>query len=205
MHPEYRKRLCIALMGAAVGVYAIAYGLGFMSDAPKETATRSITAYATQQSDDSGSRALYGIEPIKAEHGALSWDLFGAVKEKTQQQSTPISGFPNAYTFLVTPIFTSEIKKYDGQQVKIMGYMFPLEGNKLQKHFLMGPYTPTCAMHYHAPNNQVIDVKSDWPIPFTWEPILVEGTLILNNDPNNSFYRLEKTRFIKEYPEKSPE
>jgi hypothetical protein len=75
MHPEYRKRICIALMGAAVGVYAIAYGLGFMSDAPKETASRSITAYATQQSDDSGSRALYGMEPIKAEHGALSWDL----------------------------------------------------------------------------------------------------------------------------------
>jgi hypothetical protein len=51
----------------------------------------------------------------------------------------------------------------------------------------------------------VIEVTSEIPIPLTWEPILVEGTLmLLTSDPKNTFYRLEKTRFIKEYPQKQP-
>jgi hypothetical protein len=135
--------------------------------------------------------------------GALSWDIFAAVGENVAEVPAPAQGgFSNTYTWLITPTFTPEIKKYDGQTVKIMGYMFPLEGNKLQKHFLIGPYPPTCAMHYHAPNNMVIDVKSDQPIPFTWEPILVEGRFVLNRTTDQgTFYRLENTRFLKEYPE----
>lgn len=206
MRSKYRKRACLALISAVVVSVALAEVFGvFSSDTPK-TSSRSITAYTTQQPIDDGSRAMYGMEPIKAAHGALSWDLFSAVKEKIQQESTPISGFPNTYSAVVTPIFTNEIKKYDGKTVKIMGYMFPLEGNRLQSHFLMGPYPPTCALHYHVPNNQVLEVKTDTAIPFTWEPILVEGTLVLaNSDAENYFYRLEKTRFIKEYPEAVPQ
>lgn len=211
MTPEYRKRIGVALIGAAVGGFALVDGVVglFSSDAlsqpPASASSRSITAYRQQPAGDDRNN-VFGMEPIEAKHGALSWNVFAAVKENTREVPAPTEGFPNAYTFVVTPIFTPEIKKYDGQTVKIMGYMFPLDESKRQHHFLMGPYPPTCPFDYHSPSNQVIDVKADQPIPFTWEPILVEGRLILNRETETgAFYRLENTRFIKEYPEAATE
>ena len=206
MTPEYRKRAFLALLAAAVGGGLIAYGWGRRSseDTPAPASSRSLTSYVTQQAEDERA-GLYGMEPLKAQHGALSWDLFAAVQNTTREEPSSTGAFPNAFRIILKPIFTEAIKQYDGQRVKIMGYMFPLEDGTSQRHFLMGPYPPTCVAHYHAPNNQVIEVKSDTPIPLTWEPIVVEGTLmLLTSDPKNTFYRLEKTRFIKEYPQKQP-
>lgn len=206
MIPEYRKRAFLALLTAAVGGGLIAYGWGRRSSedtsAPAlSLSSRSLTSYVTQKADDGGAAGLYGLEPLKAQHGALSWDLFADVQSLTKEDTASAGAFPNALRFVIQPVFTEAIKQYDDQRVKIMGYMFPLEDGTSQRHFLMGPYPPTCVLHYHAPNNQVIEVKSDTPIPLTWEPILVEGTLmLLPDDPKNTFYRLEKTRFIKEYP-----
>jgi hypothetical protein len=209
MTPEYRKKLGIAFISAVMGVFLVAYGLGvFSSDAsqdeapPENVSSRSLMAYSQQPSDDDR-RNVYGMEPIKAKHGALSWDIFAAVGENVAEVPAPAQGgFSNTYTWLITPTFTPEIKKYDGQTVKIMGYMFPLDEGEGQRHFLMGPYPPSCPFDYHSPNNQVIDVKADQPIPFTWEPILVEGRFVLNRTTDQgTFYRLENTRFLKEYPE----
>ena len=206
MTPEYRKKALLALIIGGLGGVLLAYGLGvFSSDSPPQSSSRSITSYLTQKSDDGGRAERYGIEPLKAQHGALSWDLFAAVQNTTREEPSSAGAFPNAFRIILKPIFTEAIKQYDGQRVKIMGYMFPLEDGTSQRHFLMGPYPPTCVAHYHAPNNQVIEVKSDTPIPLTWEPIVVEGTLmLLTSDPKNTFYRLEKTRFIKEYPQRQP-
>jgi hypothetical protein len=208
MTPEYRKRAFLALLTAAVGGGLIAYGWGRKSSedtsAPASSLSpRSLTSYVAQQAEDEGT-GLYGMEPLKAQDGALSWDLFAAVQNTTQEEPSSAGVFPNAFRIILKPMFTEAIKHYDGKKVKIMGYMFPLEDGASQRHFLMGPYPPTCVLHYHAPNNQVIEVTSDTPIPLMWEPILVEGTLmLLPDDPKNSFYRLEKTRFIKEYPFKA--
>ncbi|MFM7631369.1 MAG: DUF3299 domain-containing protein [Alphaproteobacteria bacterium] len=207
MTPEYRKRATLALLTATVGGGLIAYGWGGRSseDAPPITSSlssRSLTSYVTQKADDGGASGLYGMEPLKVQDGALSWDLFGEVQSLTKEEVTSVGAFPNAMTLVIQPVFTEAMQQYNGQKVKIMGYMFPLEEGVEQKHFLIGPYPPSCVLHYHAPNNQVIEVKSNTPIPLTWEPILVEGTLtLLPSDPNNSFYRLENTRFIKEYPQ----
>jgi hypothetical protein len=201
---EYHLRLII---GLAAMSFAVAMVYDAITDLKTPPRDRSLTAYS-QEGGDSGAQGLYGIPPIQAKHGALSWDMFAAVKENVREVPAPTEGFPNAYTFAVTPVFTEDMELYDRQPVKIMGYMFPLDESETQTRVLMGPYPLTCPLHYHAPNNQILEVRFTQPVRFTWEPILVEGTFVLNRETEagaGAFYLLENTRFVKEYPEAATE
>jgi hypothetical protein len=188
----------------------------------KPASNRSIVGYSRQYSDI-GARSLCDMAPIKATSGALSWDVFATVKETQRAVSVSTVESPNDLNYKVAPVFTKEIKKYDRKSIKIRGYMFPQDVTRagdatlirLQTNVLMGPYPMICPskhshgkqafvlpQYYHAPKNQTIDVVFDEPVTFTRKPIMVEGTLVLNNSTETSvFYRLENAKLIKNPPD----
>ena len=84
------------------------------------------------------------------------------------------------------------IKKYNGETVTIMGYMFPLEESEKQRKFLIGPYPLSCPFHYHVGPSQVIEIKSDNPVDFSFDPITIKGKLKIKfNEETGSFFYLE--------------
>ena len=93
---------------------------------------------------------------------------------------------------LVKPIYDENIKKYNGETVTIMGYMFPLEESEKQKKFLIGPYPLSCPFHYHVGPSQVIEIKSNDPVDFSFDPITIKGKLkVKYNKETGSFFYLE--------------
>lgn len=78
----------------------------------------------------------------------------------------------------VTGVVPPSLKKYDGEVVKVPGFMVPLEDNqKKVTQFLLVPTPQACIHVPPPPPNQMllVDVKDGEPVAYG--PIWVHGTL----------------------------
>ena len=127
---------------------------------------------------------------------ALDWKILGKTEviEIDQKDS---DGMDLVYD---KPKFTPEVKALDGKKVRVKGFMFPLEETDAQKEFLIGPFPSSCPFQYHVGPNLVIEVYAEkHPVAFSYDPIMLEGTLeLVPDDPDYStFYRLRDARLVK--------
>lgn len=128
--------------------------------------------------------------------GALDWKVLGTTEE-TQFPTKDENGVEYTYT---KPVFPPAVKSLDGTEIMIKGYMFPLEEDDAQAHFLIGPFPVSCPYHYHVGPALVIEVKmGKGKIKYTEEPVIVKGKLALvPDDPEfGTFYRLTDTVQVK--------
>ena len=126
--------------------------------------------------------------------GGKDWMLFSQTKEipyKINRDGEEWEG--------VKPEFPDTIKKLDNKEVVMTGYMFPLDQTENQSQFLFGPFPLSCPYHYHAPNSLIIEAHAVKPIPFSYEPITIKGTLELVPEDleYNIFYRLKEVALQK--------
>lgn len=123
-----------------------------------------------------------GIDPAPA--GTIPWQLLQ--QAKTVQK--PDKKF--------RPQFTKEIKDLDKQQVKLYGFMMPLDQAKKQKRFLLSAFPPHCAFCMPGGAESLVEVIADQPIEFTYEPIVLAGKMaVLDNDI--VYYRLTNATSVK--------
>jgi hypothetical protein len=87
------------------------------------------------------------------------------------------------------PEFTREIRKLDKQQVKIYGFMMPLEQTRMQKRFLIASFPPHCPFCMPGGPESMVEVLADNAIEFTYEPIVVAGRMAVLDD-DVVYYRL---------------
>lgn len=127
-------------------------------------------------------------KPAATPKGGVSWTLLESTKE-TQRKDK--SG-----TIFSKPVFTPTVKGLAGKQVKVAGWMMPLENAAKQKHFVLLAYPPGCPFHFHAMPNQFVEIFADDPVPLNErDPMVITGTLQLTGqDESGVFYRLVKAR-----------
>jgi len=136
----------------------------------------------------------YQSGPLLAvKDGAVPWETFATTKE-AQTIARHADRLPDVN---LQPQFKA-IKKYNGKVIKIYGYMFPLDKGDGQKHFLIGPYAQVCPFHFHIRPSLVVEVNAKTPVPFDYDPVMVQGTLRLARaGTNGSFYFLDDAVPIK--------
>jgi len=116
-----------------------------------------------------------GADPAPA--GTIAWQLLQSTK--TVQKADKKFG----------PVFPKEVKDLDKQQVKLYGFMMPLDQAKKQKRFLLSAFPPHCSFCLTGGPESLVEVLADVPIDFTFEPIVVAGRMaVLDNDV--VYYRL---------------
>lgn len=96
------------------------------------------------------------------------------------------------------PVFSKDVKKLEGKNVEIRGYIIPVEGYKSHKEFVFSafPYN-MCFFCGGAGPETVMEVYAAKPVEFTQEPITLKGTLKLNSDDiNRLMYILEEAEQI---------
>lgn len=110
--------------------------------------------------------------------GAVSWQLLG--QARTVQKADKKLG----------PLFTEDIKALQGRDVKLYGFMLPLDGGtKKQKRFLLTAWPPHCSFCIPGGPETMVEVIMDKPIDFTFDPVFVAGKMsVLEND--QVYYRL---------------
>ncbi len=126
----------------------------------------------------------FWIGPDPAPAGTVPWQLLQSTK--TVQKADKKFG----------PSFPKEVKELDKQQVKLFGFMMPLDQAKKQKRFLLAAFPPHCSFCLPGGAESLVEVIADQPIEFTFEPIVVAGRLAILED-DVVYYRLTGATSVK--------
>lgn len=117
--------------------------------------------------------------PLTDVPGVVSWKLLG--------QATTVK----AKKGRMVPKYTPAISALDNTNVKVQGFMMPLEPGQKQKHFLLTVTSASCPYCLPAGPEGVVEIKSRTPVKFSYAPFIVQGKLkVLASDPMGLYYRM---------------
>ncbi len=98
------------------------------------------------------------------------------------------------------PVFSDKIKKLDGKEVVVKGYIIPVEGYKSHKEFILSafPYN-MCFFCGGAGPETVMEVEAIEGVEYSAEQVLLKGKLQLNDDDiNRLMYLLTDAVLVEE-------
>jgi hypothetical protein len=109
----------------------------------------------------------------------VSWKVFSQVELVKQKDR-------------YVPQFAKEVAALDQKEVKVQGFMMPLQVGDKQSHFFVLTAMPqTCAFCLPGGPESMVEVKSKAPVKYTFEAVVMTGKLtVLKDDPTGVFYRL---------------
>ncbi len=128
-------------------------------------------------------------KPAKTPPGGTPWSLLEQTKLNDRTD-------PKTRIIYTKPVFPAAVKALNGRQIKVAGWMMPLDNGKMQKRWVMLGYPPGCPFHFHALPNQFIEVLSPAGVPVNETKVhIMVGTLQLTGqDESGIFYRLTNAR-----------
>ena len=118
------------------------------------------------------------FKPLPERKDVVSWKLLSQVELVKQKDR-------------YVPQFASGVNALDQKQVKVQGFMMPLEPGEKQAHFVLSAMPQTCAFCMPGGPEQLVEVKMKTPVKYTFDAVVVAGRLtVLKDDPTGVFYRL---------------
>jgi hypothetical protein len=154
-------------------------------------------AFSKEQLQDSG---LIDPSEIPSVHntlyqvpdGVVGWDTLGKLDVRTEVIAPLRAIFHTDYS--------AEIKALDGRDVKLMGFIFPLEGGLEHERFLLTAWPPSCPFCLPAGPSQMVEVFCEEPIEFTEGAILMAGRFeLLEDDPSGMYYRMHDAEEVERF------
>jgi hypothetical protein len=89
------------------------------------------------------------------------------------------------------PQFSSGVAALDAKEVKVQGFMMPLEMGDKQSHFILSSTPQSCAFCMPGGPESLVEVKMKRPVSYDMEAVVLTGKLaVLKDDPTGVFYRL---------------
>ena len=132
----------------------------------------------------SASEYASGLLPERA--GVVSW--------KTLAQVEPLKKDGK-----MVPGFSKEILGLDRTDVKVQGFMIPLDIGDKQKRFLISAVPPHCQFCMPAGPDEIVEVDAKSPVAFTFDPIVVGGKFsVLKDDASGILYRISGATRVNE-------
>jgi hypothetical protein len=117
-------------------------------------------------------------KPLPEMKGVLSWKTLGEVKPVKQKDK-------------FVPEFAKAVSALDNKEVKIQGFMMPLDMGEKQARFILSALPPSCSFCLPGGPEQMVEVQAKSPVKYGFEPILLTGKLaVLKDDPMGLYYRL---------------
>ena len=89
------------------------------------------------------------------------------------------------------PAFPKELAALDKTQVKLQGFMMPLEPAAKQKRFLLSALPSDCGFCMASGPDQLVEVQAKQGLAYVLDPITVSGRFVLvRDDAGGLLYRL---------------
>ena len=96
------------------------------------------------------------------------------------------------------PQFSSGVAALDAKEVKVQGFMMPLEMGDKQSHFILSAMPVDCAFCMPGGPESLVEVKTKQPLAYGFAPVVLTGKLaVLKDDPTGVFYRLTDAVAVK--------
>lgn len=118
------------------------------------------------------------VKPLPERKDVVSWKTLEKVQLVKQKDR-------------YVPQFDAGIAALDQKQVKVQGFMMPLQAGERQSHFVLTAMPQTCNFCLPGGPEQMVEVKSKAPLKYTMDAVVVSGKFeLLRQDPTGVFYRL---------------
>lgn len=118
------------------------------------------------------------FKPLPELKGVVSWKTLAQVEAIKQKDR-------------FVPQFSNNITVLDKKEVKLQGFMLPLDMGEKQKRFILTAMPPSCAFCLPGGPDQLVEVQAKAPVKYGFEPIVLTGRLqVLRDDPMGLYYRL---------------
>jgi hypothetical protein len=144
----------------------------------------SVAALASAQAPKPGAQAPQpgvtpdAFKPLPERQDIVSWKLLGQVELVKVKDR-------------FVPQFAAGVAALDKKEVKVQGFMMPLEMGDKQTHFILSAMPQSCAFCLPGGPEQLVEIKSKTPVKYTFDPVVLTGKLaVLKDDPTGVFYRL---------------
>jgi uncharacterized protein len=122
--------------------------------------------------------------------GGIPWSVLASTRERVTVDANRRSW--------TDPQFPPAVQRLGNQTVKVNGYIMPLQQSDQQQHFVLMAYPPSCPFCMTAGPQYLIEVKAGRPFRFTYDAVIVQGTMrLLTRDPTGFFYRIENARQVR--------
>lgn len=93
--------------------------------------------------------------------------------------------------------FPDDVKKLNGQTIKISGFMLPLESTEKFMHFLLSKRTPTCFFCPPGEPNEIIEVFAEKPTEWVDNLVTYHGQMnLIQGKEMGIFFQLKKAELI---------
>ena len=116
----------------------------------------------------------------------------GVVSWRTLAQVQPVKK-----NGVMVPEFSKEILGLDRKDVRVQGFIIPLDIGDKQKRFLLSAVPPHCPFCMPAGPDALVEVVAKTPVKYGFEPIVVVGRfVVLKDDPSGVLYRLTEAESI---------
>jgi uncharacterized protein len=132
--------------------------------------------------------ALLAFQPVFGDDrsGVIPWEALAQVTVVKQKDR-------------YIPEFSKQISALDKREVKLRGFMLPLEPGARQKRFLLSAQPPECAFCMPGTAEQFAEVLARMPVKYVSEPIVVSGTFMLVRDESGGLlYRLTEAALVED-------
>jgi hypothetical protein len=110
----------------------------------------------------------------------------GVVSWKTLAQVEPVKQGGK-----MVPEFSRDVLALDRKDVKVQGFMIPLDIGDKQKRFLISAVPPHCQFCLPAGPDALVEVEAKTAVNYTFEPIVISGKFaVVKDDPSGVLYRM---------------
>jgi hypothetical protein len=110
--------------------------------------------------------------------GFTSWRTLGQVELVKQDRK-------------LLPSFAQPVVALDGKNVRVQGFMMPLDIGDKQRRFLLVAAPPHCSYCLPAGPDAMIEVRAKTDVRYGFDAIALSGKLqLLKDDPAGLYYRL---------------
>src|SRR5882672_1871682 len=118
------------------------------------------------------------FQPLPERKDVLSWKTLAQVEQIKQKDR-------------YVQQFSKNVAALDKKEVKMQGFMMPLEMGEKQSHFVLAAMPVTCAFCMPGGPESMVEVKMKTPVKYTFDALVLTGKLtVLKEDPSGVFYRL---------------
>ncbi len=88
-------------------------------------------------------------------------------------------------------VFSPEVKKLNNKEIKVAGFMMPIEQRESHKRFMLSAVPPGCPFCLPGGPNSIIEVFVKKPLKYSTDAIVLTGTMnLLKDDPSGFYYRM---------------
>ncbi len=120
----------------------------------------------------------YASKPLPELKGVVSWKTLAEVQTVKQKDR-------------FIPEFGKNVATLDKKEVKLQGFMMPLDMGEKQKRFILAAMLPSCSFCLPGGPEQMVEVQAKTPVKYGFEPIIVSGRFeVLRDDAMGLYYRL---------------